>query len=180
MSLRCAILTALKERPACGKELTRRFDSSIGYFWHATHQQIYRELKGMADDGLIHPSASQEKLRGAPRTYEITGTGERYLREWVVTGQDPAPVRDPLLVRLRAAAVLGDIDLSDDIRRHADYHRSLLETYLEIEQRDFDNPPQTRRKQLQHLILQAGIDTERSLATWCMTAVEQLMARRYQ
>ena len=44
MSLRSAILTALMERPSSGKELTRRFDLSFGYFWHATHQQIYREL----------------------------------------------------------------------------------------------------------------------------------------
>lgn len=173
MSLRCAILTALKEHPASGRELTRRFDSSIGYFWHATHQQIYRELKGMTDEDLILLSASQEKLRGAPRTYEITDTGERYLRNWVVTGQDPTPVRDPLLVRLRAAAVLGDVDLSENIRQHADYHLSLLETYRKIEDRDFSRAPTTRRERLQHLILRAGIETELSWARWCEKAVEQ-------
>ncbi|MGW4568360.1 PadR family transcriptional regulator, partial [Streptomyces sp. NPDC004561] len=44
MSLPHAILTALLEKPSSGLELTRRFDKSIGYFWSATHQQIYREL----------------------------------------------------------------------------------------------------------------------------------------
>ena len=44
MSLPHAILTALLEKPSSGLELTRRFDRSIGYFWSATHQQIYREL----------------------------------------------------------------------------------------------------------------------------------------
>jgi DNA-binding PadR family transcriptional regulator len=61
MSLRSAILTALIERPSSGKELTRRFDLSFGYFWHATHQQIYRELGQMSDAGLIELHASQEK-----------------------------------------------------------------------------------------------------------------------
>ncbi|MER7163689.1 PadR family transcriptional regulator, partial [Streptomyces lydicus] len=48
MSLPHAILTALLEKPSSGLELTRRFDRSIGYFWSATHQQIYRELGKLA------------------------------------------------------------------------------------------------------------------------------------
>ena len=44
MSLAHAVLTSLIEKPSSGYELARRFDKSIGYFWHATHQQIYREL----------------------------------------------------------------------------------------------------------------------------------------
>ncbi|MDV7246814.1 MULTISPECIES: PadR family transcriptional regulator [Rhodococcus] len=178
MSLRCAILTALVERPATGKELTRRFDSSIGYFWHATHQQIYRELGIMTGDGLIQPHASQVKGRGAPRTYEITETGVRYLREWVDTRQEPVPLRDPLLVRMRAAAVLGDVDLTDDIHQHLDYHRSLLQTYRDIEDRDFKGPLTSRRQRLQHLILQAGIDSELSWTEWCTKAAKQFAADR--
>ena len=44
MSLPHALLTSLAERPGSGSELAGRFDRSIGYFWQATHQQIYREL----------------------------------------------------------------------------------------------------------------------------------------
>ena len=53
MSLRFAILTSLTEREGSGIELARRFDRSIGYFWPATHQQIYRELDRLASAGLI-------------------------------------------------------------------------------------------------------------------------------
>ncbi|MEU0155402.1 PadR family transcriptional regulator [Micromonospora fulviviridis] len=42
MSLEHAILVSLLEQPASGYELARRFDRSIGRFWTATHQQIYR------------------------------------------------------------------------------------------------------------------------------------------
>jgi len=178
MSLRCAIMTALMERPSNGRELTNRFDRSIGYFWDATHQQIYRELGRMADEGLIRLTASQEKGRGAPRTYEITEAGKQYLRRWVLEGQEPVPVRDPLLVRLRAAAALGGIDMSDQLRRHVDYHRSLLETYRRIEDRDFDRPLKTRRERLQYLILQAGIETEQAWARWSAKAAEQLSVQR--
>lgn len=178
MSLRSAILTALIERPSSGKELTRRFDRSFGYFWHATHQQIYRELGQMSDAGLIQLHASQEKGRGGPRTYAITEAGVQHLREWVVAAQDPIPIRDPLLVRLRAAAVLGDIDLNDQVQQHLDYHRALLETYRSIEERDFKGPLRGRRQRLQYLILQAGIDTELSWAGWCTNALKELVAER--
>ncbi|MEN9435698.1 MAG: hypothetical protein RIR09_353, partial [Pseudomonadota bacterium] len=47
MSLAHAVLTSLIEKSSSGFELARRFDKSIGYFWHATHQQIYRELARM-------------------------------------------------------------------------------------------------------------------------------------
>jgi DNA-binding PadR family transcriptional regulator len=176
MSLRSAILTALIERPSSGKELMRRFDRSFGYFWHATHQQIYRELGQMSDAGLIELHASQE--RGGPRTYAITGAGVQHLRDWVVTAQDPIPIRDPLLVRLRAAAVLGDIDLNDQVQQHLDYHRALLETYRSIEERDFSGPLRGRRQRLQYLILQAGIDTELSWTGWCTNALKELVAER--
>ena len=178
MSLRCAILTALIERPSTGRELTRRFDSSIGYFWHATHQQIYRELGSMTDDGLIQPRASQEKGRGAPRAYEITESGVQHLRGWVLTDQAPVPVRDPLLVRLRAAAVLDDLDMSDHLQQHLDYHRSLVQTYRRIEERDFNRPPTTRRERFQYLILLAGIDIELSWANWCAKTEKQLAVER--
>ncbi len=178
MSLRCAIMTALMERPSNGRELTHRFDRSIGYFWDATHQQIYRELGRMADEGLIRLTASQEKGRGAPRTYEITEAGKQCLRRWVLEGQEPVPVRDPLLVRLRAAAALGGIDMSEQLRQHVDCHRSLLETYRRIEDRDFDRPLKTRRERLQYLILQAGIETEQAWASWSAKAAEQLSELR--
>jgi DNA-binding PadR family transcriptional regulator len=178
MSLRSAILTALVERPSSGKELARRFDLSFGYFWHATHQQIYRELGQMSDAGLIQLHSSQEKGRGGPRTYDITETGVQHLREWVVTAQNPVPIRDPLLVRLRAAAALGDIDLHDEVQHHLDHHRTLLETYRSIEERDFSGPLRERRQRLQYLILQAGINTELSWAEWCTKALKDLVAER--
>ena len=53
MSLKFAILTSLIEREGSGIELARRFDKSIGFFWPATHQQIYRELDRLATADLI-------------------------------------------------------------------------------------------------------------------------------
>ena len=53
MALEHAILVSLLEKPGSGYELARRFERSIGHFWTATHQQIYRVLKRMESDGWI-------------------------------------------------------------------------------------------------------------------------------
>ena len=53
MSLPHALLTALTEHPGSGSDLAGRFDRSIGYFWQATHQQIYRELARLEAAGWI-------------------------------------------------------------------------------------------------------------------------------
>jgi Virulence activator alpha C-term len=36
-----------------GYELARRFDRSLGYFWSATHQQLYRTLRVVEGDGWV-------------------------------------------------------------------------------------------------------------------------------
>lgn len=68
MSLPHALLTSLAERPGSGSELTRRFDRSIGYFWHATHQQIYRELARLEDEGWVESTPSSRRAGASAHT----------------------------------------------------------------------------------------------------------------
>jgi Transcriptional regulator PadR-like family len=44
LALGDAILACLTEGPMTGYELAKTFDASIGFYWKANHQQIYREL----------------------------------------------------------------------------------------------------------------------------------------
>ena len=53
MSLRYAILASLGNRAQTGYEIARAFDRGVGYFWQASHQQIYRELGRLAEDGAV-------------------------------------------------------------------------------------------------------------------------------
>src|SRR6478672_2427592 len=61
VALEHALLVSLRERPATGIELTRRFDRSIGFFWRATHQQIYKVLRRMEGDRWITASAGDAR-----------------------------------------------------------------------------------------------------------------------
>ncbi|RQS26930.1 PadR family transcriptional regulator [Burkholderia sp. Bp8992] len=173
MSLPHALLTALAERPGSGSELADRFDRSIGYFWQATHQQIYRELGRLEETGWIE-SLPAESGRGRKRAYRILPAGKKELRRWIAEQEDPTPLREALMVRLRAEAVLGPSGLEDEIRRRIALHQEKLDLYLKIEARDFAEGADSRAKRLQHLVLQAGIANERFWVEFSQDALDTL------
>ncbi|MET9357036.1 PadR family transcriptional regulator [Streptomyces sp. NPDC006617] len=166
MSLPHAILTALVEKPSSGLELTRRFDRSIGYFWSATHQQIYRELGKLEAQGLIRALPDQQPARGQKKSYEVLPAGRAELSRWTATSQDPKPLRDTMLLRLRAAAVVGTAGVEADLRRHLELHERQLAEYEEIERRDFPPGRDSTEDRLRHLVLRAGIDLETFWTRW--------------
>ncbi|WP_338639237.1 PadR family transcriptional regulator [Burkholderia pyrrocinia] len=173
MSLPHALLTALAERPGSGSELADRFDRSIGYFWQATHQQIYRELGRLEETGWIE-SLPAESGRGRKRAYRILPAGKKELRRWIAEQEDPTPLREALMVRLRAEAVLGPAGLEDEITRRIALHQEKLDLYLQIEARDFSEDDDSRTKRLQHLVLQAGIANERFWVEFSQNALDVL------
>ncbi|WP_251092040.1 PadR family transcriptional regulator [Streptomyces sp. Caat 7-52] len=173
MSLPHAILTALLEKPSSGLELTRRFDRSIGYFWSATHQQIYRELGKLEAGGFIRTLPAEQPARGQKKSYEVLPAGRAELARWTAAAQDPRTMRDPLLLRLRAAAVVGTAGLEADLRRHLELHRRQLTEYREIEQRDFPPDRDAPQDRLRHLVLRAGIDLETFWTQWLTHALAE-------
>lgn len=170
MSLPHALLTALIERPGSGSELAERFDRSIGHFWHATHQQIYRELARLEAAGWVQALAA-ESGRGRKRQYRILPAGRKELRRWVIQHEDPKPLREELMVRLRAEAAIGPTGLHEDILKRRLQHQDKLELYRGMEARDFLDKPATRERRLQHLVLKAGILQEE---LWLEIAAEAL------
>ncbi|MFJ8073634.1 PadR family transcriptional regulator [Streptomyces sp. NPDC096176] len=175
MSLPHAILTALLEKPSSGLELTRRFDRSIGYFWSATHQQIYRELGKLEQAGHIRALPSEQPTRGQKKDYEVLPAGRDELAAWVNRSEDPRQIRDPLLLRLRAAAVVGGAGMEAELVRHLELHRAQLADYLAIEERDF--PPErraSREDRLRHVVLRAGIELETFWTTWLTDTLTEL------
>ncbi|MFJ9038847.1 PadR family transcriptional regulator [Streptomyces sp. NPDC102406] len=176
MSLPHAILTALLEKPSSGLELTRRFDKSFGYFWSATHQQIYRELGKLERDGLIRALTPEVPARGQKKEYEVLPEGRAELARWTAAPQDPKTLRDPLLLRLRSAAVVGTAGIDAELRRHLDLHRRQLETYRAIEKRDFPPEKDSVADRLQHAVLRAGLDLETFWVEWLERTLADLGA----
>lgn len=181
MALRFAILTALSERPSSGFELARRFDRAFGYFWSASHQQIYRELDRLHSRGLVvETPAPDEPGRGQPKRFAITSDGTAALRAWVGEVDEPTPIRETVMVRLRAAAAVDDLDGAREVLvHHLDVHERGRANYREIEARHFGpDRPATDTDALQHLVLKGGLALERAWVDWCREALAELDARR--
>lgn len=172
MSLSHALMTSLLEKSSSGYDLARRFDKSIGYFWRATHQQIYRDLARMEQSGWIASEAAPDGGRTRKKIYHVLEAGRIELERWA---REPAPlfdIRDEFIVRLRADAVMGPLGLQSEVERRMALHSTKLAAYLAIETRDF--PPEralTREARIQHLILKTGIMYEQSWTRWCEEAL---------
>lgn len=175
MSLAHALLTSLTEKSSSGYDLARRFDKSIGFFWRATHQQIYRELARMEKSGWIASQAAPDGGRTRKKLYTVQEAGLDELRRWV---REPAPMielRDELMVRLRAEAAIGPLGMEDEIKRRSQLHEQKLLAYRAIEMRDFPaDRPLSREARIQHLILKTGIMYEESWLAWSTDALAVL------
>ncbi len=173
MSLPHALLTSLLEKPTSGSELARRFDKSIGYFWQATHQQIYRELARLEEAGLVS-STAEEGARGRKRNYKVLTAGKAELKRWMSQPSEHRNLRDEMMVRVRAAAIIGPHGLQEDIRIRLEHHQAQLALYREIEKHDFKDKPKDPKLGLQHLLLNAGIEYEQMYIDFCHKVLKQI------
>ncbi|MEU2561964.1 PadR family transcriptional regulator [Streptomyces longispororuber] len=170
MALDHAILVSLLEKPGSGYELARRFDRSIGYFWAATHQQIYRVLKRMEGDGWIDVREVAQDDRPDKKEYSVAAPGRAALTAWLHEPIEPETVRHELAVKIRAAAFDEPGALVHEVERYRQVHADRLARYLAGERRDFTGPeaPGTldAGQQLQHVVLRGGIAYERMTLDW--------------
>ena len=176
MSLAHVLLTSLIEKPSTGFELARRFDRSMGFFWNATHQQIYRELNGMQKKGWISTLEDQSD-HGRKKTYQVEQLGRVELADWMVKQGQPAQLREEIMVRLRAEAQFGGNTVLPELERHLELHRENLKLYRQIFSKDFEQIEQLDRTLYIHkMILQLGIDLEMGWINWLDQVIPQLKA----
>lgn len=167
MSLSHAVLTSLIEKASSGYDLARRFDKSIGYFWHATHQQIYRELARMEAAGWIASQPAPDAGKTRKRLYEVLPAGRAELVRWAAEPTPPPDLRDDLSVKLRADAALGEIDLRGELRQRQAQHAERLAHYRSLALRDFPpGRPLSRAARIQAMILKKGLCYEEGNLQW--------------
>ncbi|MEU4172525.1 PadR family transcriptional regulator [Streptomyces sp. NPDC026665] len=170
MALEHAILVSLLEKPGSGYELARRFERSIGYFWTATHQQIYRVLKRMESEGVLGVEDVPQQGRPDKKVYSVADPGRAVLSRWLHEPIEPESIRHDLAVKIRGAAFDDPASLIEEVERHHRIHSDRLARYLTGELRDFTGPdapaPLDAGQQLQHVVLRGGIAYERMTIAW--------------
>lgn len=167
MALEHALLVSLREQPAAGLELARRFDRSIGFFRSATHQQIYKVLRRMEDAGWVDAEATAQDGRREKTVYTVTARGERVLADWIAETTPRESFRSELAVKMRGASYGDRGALLADLECRLADHRVRLAHYEALEARDHPDAGRTSGQELdQYLVLRGGVLMEQFWIRW--------------
>jgi DNA-binding PadR family transcriptional regulator len=163
MALAEAILVCLTDRPMSGYDLAKTFDASIGFFWRASHQQVYRELAKLRERGLVKSSEIEQKGKPNRIVHTITSAGKKSLLAWSQKPSRVPSVKDELLVKLYALDHVDIAALREQLEVRLDHHRALLTAYRRIKERFYDNKDLGKTEKGKLIALTMGIEAEGQL-----------------
>ena len=160
-----------------GYELAKTFDASIGFFWKADHQQIYRELSRLRDRGHIRGHEVVQSGKPNKLVYTLTNEGRAALRHWAARRSSPPSIKDDLLVRLCALDSVDIEPLRADLMARLEHHRDRFARYERILNKLFPDGTAASVADTGKLLgLRIGLRHERTVAEWCEEAIETLSA----
>jgi DNA-binding PadR family transcriptional regulator len=125
-----ALLGLLRDGPQSGYGLARRAQEELGDFWSVTRSQVYRELAGMAERGLVEVGDAGARDR---RDYRLTDEGLAAFRGWLHADPGPDVVRIPLLLRLAFVEEVAPERLAELVAEQRSAHEQRLTRYRELE-----------------------------------------------
>jgi DNA-binding PadR family transcriptional regulator len=168
VSLKYAILSLLAHDPLTGYELMKLFDGSVGYFWHATHPQIYKELARLEAAGEIAHRSVEQRGRPTKKIYSLSDSGRRKLIEWLHVPASAQRVKDEMMLKTFCSGLLDPAEALDLIRRHRELHEDKLQRYIELGRFLESGLSIANRERLgPYLTLLRGIRYERDYISWC-------------
>jgi DNA-binding PadR family transcriptional regulator len=173
MALEHALLVALSEQPASGLDLAKRFGRSIGFFWQATHQQIYKVLARMDADGWVSITEVAQTGKPDKKVYDVTPAGREVLAAWLAAPTETQSLRSELAVKLRGASFGDRAAVLDVVRANLADHHVRLDHYRQLAKRDYPRPESLTGLELdQYLVLRGGIRLEEFWVEWLTEYLE--------
>ena len=168
MSLRHGVIGLLaREGPQTGYQLTKAFDRSVNYVWHAVPGQIYPELARLLDAGLIKRSGSGP--RGAKK-YEATTEGIAELHRWITDVEPNRSVRNDTLLRIFFSYLIDPAETEAFLRREAAAYRESLA----VLERFAAEPARTPAERASGLTVDAGIRLTKARLEWAENAIAEV------
>lgn len=175
MALSQAIMTALIEDDMSGYELAQSFDSSLGLFWRASHQQIYQELKKLSEQDLLNKREVSQSGKPNKIVYGLTLLGREALQEWVYKDSKVQEAKDDLLVKLYNLDASNVPHMIIELEARRDSIMQRLYLYERIRRRHYADPGALSiRRQGVYLALLGGIRNGEQYLAWCDEALKQL------
>lgn len=173
MALKYVLLTLLSREKQTGYEIVKSFESAVGYFWNASHQQVYRELAKLSDSGEVKFAPIKQGDKPDKKLYRITASGKRSLRDWVNEPVVQSPAKDLLLVKLLNLNKNNTHIMVAELERMLEMSAERMQVYDEIQRMHY---PPARRAGLPleelalYLALRKGITSLASHIAWLQEA----------
>lgn len=167
MSVKHALLILLEREGGSGYDLAARFNRGIGQFWQASHQQIYQQLKTLSRDAWVEFERQAQQGKPDRKLYRITDAGRLALQDWLASESKLASIRDALLIKIFAAQLADRAEIEQEVERHLEQHKALLEQHRAQEREYFQLEPEKQRKlRWPYLTLRRGIRFEQEWVDW--------------
>ena len=174
MALSEAILVCLTDRPMSGYDLAKTFDASIGFFWRASHQQIYRELGKLRDKGFVKSEEITQSGKPNRIVHTITPAGAAALRAWSAKPCRMPSVKDELLVKFYALDNMDMDALKDQLTIRLEQHQNKLAKYRKIQDRFYQGSDGSVNQAGKRIVLELGIKEETSRIDWIQAAMMEI------
>ncbi len=167
MSLKHVILGFVDLAPLSGYDLKTMFDSSVQFYWSATHTQIYRTLDELLNAELVTVEVIQQTERPNKKVYSITEKGRAELRQWLETSFDLPTFHHPLLVRLAWCDRLENAQIEALLRGYLQKLRERLALYQTDNQQQVEQFSRSPREGfLWQMILANGLQFYQGELAW--------------
>ncbi|MCL1864254.1 MAG: PadR family transcriptional regulator [Spirochaetes bacterium] len=177
MALSHSILATLvgKGKPCSGYDLAKEFNSSIGFYWKTTHQQIYRELAKLETDEMVTSELVKQRDKPDKKIYTVTNEGRRHLIDWIALPSKPTPIKEDMLIKMYVGYLVPVNILLEELEELKKIHEERLELFRDFEKRFFSDIKSLSEKgKYRYLNLRSGISFETGRIEWCKEAIEFL------
>ncbi|MGH1540347.1 MAG: PadR family transcriptional regulator [Arenicella sp.] len=170
-------MSLLVETEKSGYDINKQFAGSIGYYWTASHQQIYKTLATMQHDGWVEFRLMEQQGKPDKKFYSITQTGLQELSNWARQPVKPQAERNELLIKLLLADLVGADVIITELEQLLGQQQKTLAEYQHI-QSEFFTPEPTTAQTLQckasFLTLRYGITSTTKNIHWLEEAIDLL------
>lgn len=166
-------MTALIDNDLSGYELARDFETSMGFFWHASHQQIYQELHKLAEKAWLNKREVYQRGKPNKIVYGLTKAGREALANWVYGETKTQAAKDELVIKLYNLNAGNAAHLVAEIVDRRQQMMRLLYMYEKIRVQHYGDPLSlpTRSKGA-YLALIRGLGQGQQFLAWCDEALE--------
>ncbi len=180
MALKFVLLTLLDREHSTGYEIVKTFDSAVGYFWSASHQQVYRELSKLTENDLVKFTSIRQGDKPDKKVYRLTEAGKKELHNWLHEPAKEPQGKDLLLVKLLNLKPDNVTVLLKELDRDIEKSEERCAVYIGIEKQYYSKTQLTKlelKDLALYLALRKGITGIESRMQWLRQTRAEILKR---